>query len=134
MNSLRKTPCGQNFLLNHFAYRSSVAKALTTLGHPRIAVMCSSMFGKIGVNLQEFLDNKTQFSLSLKIWRQPKKWQELRRNKLKPNFSSARLPTLRLFVILLCFVTFRSELKEYIPDNEIMRYVYYNKIGLVYIC
>ena len=61
MDLLRKTPCGQNLLmLIHFAYKSSVAKALTTLGHPRIAVMCSSKFGKIGGKLNE--DNETQFS------------------------------------------------------------------------
>ena len=47
-------------MLIHFAYKSSVAKALTTLGHPRIAVMCSSKFGKIGGKLNE--DNETQFS------------------------------------------------------------------------
>ena len=46
-------------------------------------------------------------------------WQELGWNDFTPlNYSSARLLSLRLFVILPCFMTFRSELKEYILDNE----------------
>ena len=49
---------------------------------------------------------------------------------LKLNFDSARLLTVRLNIILPRFVKFGPELKEIIPDNENVRYVYYNKIDI----
>ena len=51
-------------------------------------------------------------------------------NIVKPNFGSARLLTLHIVIILLRFVTFHPELKEYILDNKNVCYVYYNIIKI----
>ena len=75
----------------------------------------------------EFLNNETQsFPYLLDMVATVKVART--RNDAKPNFGSARLLTLCLFVILLRFMTFRPELKEYILNNEIVSYTYYNKI------
>ena len=72
---------------------------------------------------EEFLDNETRsFPLSLR-------YGGNRQTKRKSNFCLVRLLTLCLFIILLRFVTFCPELNEYIPNSEIMRYAYYNKIN-----
>ena len=84
---------------------------------------------KIGGKLkEEFLDNDHNLSLSLRYGGNCKSGNKPGQNDLKPNFRSTRLLTLCLFVILLCFVTFRPELKEYTPNNKNTCNVYYNKI------
>ena len=106
------------------------AKAQTTLGHPCIAVIHSSMFGEDWWKIEGGTSGRRNriFSLSLRYGDNCKSGKNSDGKTLNPKFGSARLLPVRLFVILPGLVTFCPELKENIPNNKNVCYVYINKI------